>query len=156
MWGLFAPIAMLEDHDNLNRVVMKWFDPLYTYNLRMDISMKYKYNVRNNMYDFFVIYDFYKSQSINIMLLMNKVYGTYGMPSYFDYTRTFTFILGIHINILVIIETSLICEIEINPYIYIWYVQILKIMIPSTKEIYTNWKNHMVFTRLVQHMSMWD
>jgi hypothetical protein len=78
------------------------------------------------MYDFFVIYDFYKSQLINIILLMNKVYGIYGMLSYFDYIETFTFILGIHIINLVIIETSLIYENEINPYIYIYYNDMYK------------------------------
>jgi len=78
------------------------------------------------MFDFFVIYDFYKSQLINIILLMNEVYGTYGMLSYFDYIETFTFILGIHIINLVIIETSLIYENEINPYIYIYYNDMYK------------------------------
>jgi len=78
------------------------------------------------MYDFFIIYDFYKSQLINIILLMNEVYGTYGMLSYFDYIETFTFILGIHIINLVIIETSLIYENEINPYIYIYYNDMYK------------------------------
>jgi len=88
------------------------------------------------MYDFFVVYDFYKFQLISIVLLMNKGYGIYGMPFYFDYIGTFMLIFGILISILVIIETSLIYENEINPYIYILM-------------ICTNKKDHMVFTRLV-------
>jgi len=78
------------------------------------------------MYDFFVIYDFYKSQLISIMLLMNKVYGIYNMPFYFDYIGTFMLILGIPISILIIIETSSVYENEINPNIYIYYNDMYK------------------------------